>query len=1074
MLLQSKKNQLKTSKTFARNSLVSAIALICTACGTTDPTASSASKKSAQTTAVEWENPQIFAQNKLPARATFFAFESAELADKNQRQASNNFLSLNGDWYFNFVKKPADRPADFWQNNFDHSQWAQIQVPSNWELQGFGTPHYVNIDYVFPANQPFIPHEYNPVGSYIKTFALPQNWQQQKVVLHFGAVNSAMYVWVNGKKVGYSQGSKLPAEFDISQYVTSGENKIAVEVYRWSDGSYLEDQDAWSLSGIDREVFVYATPENHIADYTVTADLDSSYKNGVFNLALDFAGKAAVSQIEVSVLDGNKQVFSKKYSGPISAQQSLDIAGTINNIQPWSAETPKLYQLKIAANINGQQQHIQQAIGFRNLKMQHGQFLVNGKAVTIRGVNRHEHDPVTGKTLSLAGMIKDIEIMKNLNVNAVRTSHYPNDPRWYELCDKYGLYVLDEANIESHEYMQIGNGKGINNSQVQQQHFLGYQPEWLAAHVDRVQRMVERDKNHPSIIMWSLGNEAGFGTAFEQATQWIKQNDPSRPVTYGGWGTVDGHSPIEYVDIYTPMYDFLYEMEDWARSNPQQPMIQAEYAHAMGNSMGNLQEYWNLIYQYPQLQGGCIWDWVDQTLFKINEQGQQIMAYGGDFGDSPRPDSDNFLANGVIQSDRTLNPHAHELKKVYQPLYFTAVDLKQNLFVIDNKHNFIGADNFSYDWQLFKNGELVEQAEIKGIKAAAGDKQVFKLPAAKHTFADDAEYHLTIRAKAKANKIAFINKGQVVAWEQFALTPSQFNFGQAKPVAVQLKQTEQQINLSSAHFTLAFDKTSGRISSYTIDGQQVIQQGLRANTWRVTTDNDHGARLHNKLAVWKQASEQQVLESMDVQQLNTNLVQVKTLHKMGDNSALFFTEYLVDGSGRIEVTAEFAPQKWAMPMLPKVGMQMQLAGDFKQFSWFGRGPHENYVDRNTSAAVGLYQAHVDEQYHDYSRPQETGNKTDVRWFTLVNNQGLGIRIAGKQYLSISALPMLDSDLDHERREIHLHGQEVPIRDLVNVNIDLKQMGVGGDNSWGALPHVQYQIPSAHYKYGFVIEPVIGN
>ncbi|MER2491753.1 glycoside hydrolase family 2 TIM barrel-domain containing protein [Catenovulum sediminis] len=1041
---------------------------------------------------LEWENPEIFAQNKLPASATFYAYESATLAEQQRREASNYFTSLNGEWSFNFVKKPADRPVDFYQTDFDYSNWGSIKVPGNWELQGHGIPHYVNIDYVFPANQPFIPHEYNPVGSYIKTLTVPQSWQGKRVVLHFGAVNSAMYLWVNGQKVGYSQGSKLPAEFDITEHVKTGNNKIAIEVYRWSDGSYLEDQDAWSLSGIDREVYAYATPKTHIRDYTVTADLDDDFENGVFNLALEINSNEQQSRsndanvsVTVSIKDGNALLLNKSASAQVNGQQIINLAGIIKDVQPWSAETPKLYDLTIEADMNGETQVIKQKIGFRHIEMQHGQFLVNGKAITIRGVNRHEHDPKSGKALSLESMIADIKLMKQLNVNAVRTSHYPNDERFYALADQYGLYVLDEANIESHEYMQIGNGQGNNNEEFQRKTFLGYQPEWQAAHIDRVTRMVERDKNHPSIIMWSLGNEAGLGTAFEKAAEWIKTNEPTRPVTYGGWGTVDGHSALDYVDVYTPMYDFMWEMKDWALSHPKQPMIQAEYAHAMGNSLGNLQEYWDLIYAYPQLQGGFIWDWVDQTLFKTNDKGQQIMAYGGDFGESPRADSDNFLANGVIQSDRTLNPHAWELKKVYQPIYFKAVDLDNLTFVLENHHNFTNASEYDYDWILAKNGQPVKQGQLTNIQAEAGKKQIFSPDFNQSIITSDAEYHITIRAKAKSGQIAFVETGDVVAWEQFALTEPIFskvnNTSQNTPqntaqnisenTALKLAHAEHSLDVHGHGFAVSFDKQSGQLASYQLQGNQLIQQGLKPNLWRVPTDNDVGANLQGKLKVWKQASGQQTLVSIDSAQTPHGHIEITTKQQLGDNDALFVTRYQINSHGEINIDADFYPQKWRMPMLPKVGMNIILNGDYKNIEWFGRGPHENYIDRNTSAAVAVYKSHVDEQYHDYSRPQETGNKTDVRWFRLSNNQGQGIEISGHQLLSMSALPMLNSDLEHDRKNVHLHGAEVEFKDLVNLNIDYKQMGVGGDNSWGALAQDAYQIPSGHYHYGFTIKPL---
>ena len=1037
--------------------------------------------------AVEWENPQIYQINKEPARASFFAYETQSLAYQGNRVSSGNFLSLNGQWHFNWVKTPAQRPVDFYTEQYDVSDWNTIEVPSNWELQGYGVPHYVNIDYVFPANQPHIPHDYNPVGSYIKTVKLPTSWRNKQVYIHFGAVSSAMYVWVNGKKVGYSQGSKLPAEFNITEYLTSGSNKIAIEVYRWSDGSYLEDQDAWSLSGIDREVYLYATPDTHIRDITVHSDLDENFQHGLFGVDIEFSSFNRVNElsltdktadISISVLDEQHKVFTQSVRQSLNDSNVISVSGLIENVAHWSAETPHLYTLLIESKVNQQTEVIKKRIGFRNLQMRNGLFLVNGKPVTIRGVNRHEHDPVTGKALSLESMQQDIQLMKKLNVNAVRTAHYPNDPRWYQLTDQYGIYVLDEANIESHEYMQIGNGQADDQQAHREKHHLGYQPQWQAAHLDRIQRMVERDKNHPSIILWSMGNEAGLGDAFVKGAQWIKRRDPSRPVTYGGWGAVNGHSDLDYVDIYTPMYDFLHEMEDWVLSKPSKPMIQAEYAHAMGNSLGNLQEYWDLIYQHPQLQGGFIWDWVDQTLFKQNADGLKIMAYGGDFGESPRPDSDNFLANGIIQSDRSVNPHAWELKKVYQPFRFSVVDLDSLTFTIENHHNFLPASQFDYQWRVEENGTTIKRGNINGINVQAGKKQVFSLSTKNLNKDDDKEYHLVLEVTSKADSVHFISAGDVIAWEQFALTPPKFvasaSRHQSKHVTVRnltTSDTTSTLMINSPNHQIVFDKLSGQLSSYQTQGKELLVKGLSMNLWRVPTDNDVGARLDKKLAVWKQATNDQQLLEFAFSAEPNQPVTVTTRYRLADNIADSTITYIINDAGDIDVGVDFKPIQWQLPMLPRLGINLVFNGNYKQLEWFGRGPHENYPDRKTGAAVGLYQAHVDSQYHYYSRPQETGNKSDVRWLTLTNSQGQGLMIAGKQLLNFSALPMLNSDLEHDRKTVHLHGAEVSKKDLVNLNIDYKHMGVGGDNSWGALPLPKYQVHSGSYSFGFRLIPI---
>jgi len=1064
--------------------LAASIALL-SACDRQPEPNSATQSPSANSTAAEandWENPGIFQINKEPARATFYAYENRQLADAGVRENSRYFRSLNGEWKFNWVRKPGDRPMDFWKTDFDDSGWESIQVPSNWELQGHGIPHYVNIPYVFPADQPRIPHNYNPVGSYIKTLEIPDDWQDREVFLHFAAVNSAMYLWVNGQKVGYSQGSKLPAEFNITPYVKPGDNKIAVEVYRWSDGSYLEDQDSWSLSGIDREVYAFATPNTHIRDFTVTSDLDESYRNGVFALELDFAGAEAgkvPTEVTVALSDKDGVVFSESRTLEAGENTRLQIAGEIDQVKPWSAETPNLYELTIEAlfkNASGDDdtQVIRQPIGFRNLKMENGQFLVNGVPVTIRGVNRHEHDPRTGKALSLESMIEDIRLMKQLNINAVRTSHYPNDPRWYQLADQYGLYVLDEANIESHEYMEEGNKAAEKDPSAREKYHLGYKPEWEAAHLARVANMVERDKNHPSVILWSLGNEAGLGPAFEKSAQWIRENDPSRPVTYGGWGTVDGPSTLDYVDIYTPMYDFIHEMVDYAESNPTQPMIQAEYAHAMGNSIGNLQEYWDTIYQYPQLQGGFIWDWVDQTLYKTNKDGVEILAYGGDFGESPRPDSDNFLANGVIQPDRTLNPHAWEVKKVYQPLKFET-DKPQPLgsglqFTLWNRHNFLSADRFEIRWRLLEDGRQIAEGKGPALGTKAGEQEAFQLKLPEYDRNPAAEYHLTIEALAKEDAIPLLDGDHIVAWDQFRLyAPSQVAEAKQSDAKVNVEDSEGGIVVSGKNFSVQFDKSSGEMVSYAVDGKELLIKGLTPNLWRAPTDNDAAWML--KDPTWKTATrEAQLVEFRHSVDDPRNAV-VTALYRLGDQAAEFATEYRILGSGEIRVRAHFKPLKDDLPVLPRVGMNLVLKGEYKQLQWFGRGPQESYEDRKSGAAVGLYSADVDSQYHDYSRPQETGNKTDVRWMALADDSGSGLLIKGEQLLSMSALPLLQSDLEHDRKAVRLHGAELKPKDLVSVNIDWKQMGVGGDNSWGARPLEKYQIPAASYSYGFRMIPL---
>ncbi len=1021
----------------------------------------------AESTQVEWQNPRIFEINKLPARASFFAYESTHSALAKDPGNSSFIKSLNGPWQFNWVKKPSQRPVNFFKTDFNASTFVTIQVPGNWERQGFGTPHYKNIDYAFPANQPIIPTDYNPVGSYLKEFSIPENWQGRKVFIELGAVNSAFYIWVNGKKVGYSQGSKLPAEFDITNFVSAGENKVALEVYRWSDGSYLEDQDGWSLSGLERDIFVYSTPQLHVKDFTVVADLDENYQHGLFNLEIDLALDDTLTQgatLTVSLLEGNNVIFSDQQKVKDSGGASF--AKSIKNIQHWSAESPYLYTLLIELKDRKKNtlQAISQDVGFRNLKMSNGQFLVNGKAVTIRGVNRVEHHPTGGRTLTKASMEKDIELMKQLNINAVRTAHFPNDPYWYQLANKYGLYILDEANIESHHYMDKGN-----NAKNQAAHQLGYQAEWQGAHLARISRMVARDKNQPSIILWSLGNEAGLGPAFEKASQWIKTNDPTRPVTYGGWPGSKEHTVVDYVDIYTPMYDDIWQMKDYVSNHPKQPMIQAEYVHAMGNSLGNLDEYWQLIYAEPQLQGGFIWDWVDQLFLENNENGDNYWAYGGDYGDGDNDGS--FVANGIVQADRTLNPHAYQVRKVYQPVHFSLPDQASNKIEIINRYNFVDFSHLNFSYEILENGIIIDTGLLATPSIAPGTSGTMLLPINNLHKKLNKEYIVNISAMQNNPVNAMLPKGIKIAWQQFVLTnPKQVQLTKQKNSTIKT-QNKADLLLSSDSFSLSFSKINGELTSLRYGNTDIIDQGLTPNFWRVPTDNDKGWGTQKKLALWNQASLQQKLKSFDSQILTNGEVKVTTVVTLAENLADYTTTYLINEQGKISVQGAIKLTKENLPLMPRFGMHMQLASSFNDLTWYGRGPHENYIDRNSGAAIGIYQDIVSKQLHDYSRPQETGNHTDVRWLTLTNAQGAGIKVASDKLINFTAVPIAKLDL-YDFSKLPKHSADVVLKDVTTLRIDWKQMGLGSDDSWGAKPHKQYLIPADNYSYHFSIEPVI--
>jgi beta-galactosidase len=1018
-----------------------------------------------------WEDPQVNAINRLPMRASFFAFEDAAKALVGDPAASARFQSLNGQWAFNWSKAPKDRPVGFEQPGFDVSKWAKVAVPGNWELQGFDIPHYVNIEYVFPANQPFLPADYNPVGSFRRDFQVPAGWQGQQVVLHFGAVQSAYYVWVNGKLAGYSEDSRLSAEFDITRLLKPGGNTLAVEVYRFADGSYLEDQDMWSMSGIFRDVFLFARPQAHVADLRFDAGLAADLATGTLALDLALSPRAAKAGMTVRarLLDGEREL----YVGEARARgAAVRFDARLPGIRPWSAETPNLYPLEVSLlDRKGQVvEVIRRQAGFRNAAMIGGLFTINGKPVKIRGVNRHEHDPETGHYVSRARMEEDVRLMKQLNINAVRTAHYPNDPYFYELADRYGLYLMDEANIESHEYMQMGDQAKPPKTRADYQ--LGFKPEWELSHLERVERMVQRDRNHASIVMWSLGNEAGIGPIFEKAAQRLRALDSSRPLTYGGYGTVDGHGVLPYVDIYTPMYDSVDEMIDYAKSNHPQPMIQAEYAHAMGNSLGNFKEYWDAIYAHPRLQGGFIWDWVDQTLYKTDEKGRRFFAYGGDFGPSPRPDSDNFLANGIVQSDRTLNPHAWEMKKVYQPIAFALA--ADGTLSVTNRHAFIDLSGFDLRWRLEADGVVAASGTLDPLATLADATGTLKLPPAALVRDGKAERFLTIEATARAGTIPLVEAGSLVAWEQFATDNAPTAANPLTGPAARVTAGKDALTVTTAGgAVLSFDSASGQLARWTAGGRDLVLAGLTPNLWRAPVDNDAGANwLLRTSAIWKTATNERKLTSLS-HTVTGNVVTVSSLYELGKGTAQFRIDHRILPDGSVEVAGSFVPGRKGLPIVPRMGMSLQMPGTFNQLEWFGRGPHENQWDRKYGAAVGRYRSTVAEQYHDYSRPQETGNKTDVRWFALRDKQGYGIGFAGEDLLGFSALPVLQSDLDHDRtaKAPNRHGGLVAFRDLVGINIDHLQMGVGGINSWGALPLVKYRIPARDYAWRFRMVPL---
>ncbi len=1014
----------------------------------------------------DWENPAVTQINKEEPRAWFIPFAEKGEVDPDNRWASSLIYSLNGDWQFHLSKNPGERPFYFFKDDFDSRQWKTIPVPSNWELQGYEYPIYKNSEYPFEKNPPHTPKHYNPVGSYKRSFDIPKNWDGQEIFLHFGGVSSAMYVWVNEQLVGYSEDSKTPAEFNITKYLKLGANSLAVEVYKWSDGSYLEDQDFWRLSGITRDVFLLARHPNHVRDFRVMASLADDYTTGVFHLDTEITGgtESNKTALEVSLYDGSKLIETQAITS-VNNHVTWDLK--LLNVKQWSAELPHLYTLEMALkDATGKVlEVIRQDVGFRRVEIKGNTLLVNGAYVLLKGADLHEHHDVNGHVVDEETMLKDIEMMKRHNLNAVRTSHYPQPARWYELCNRYGLYLVDEANIESH-----GMGYGEES--------LAKDSAWMAAHLYRTKNMFERDKNQPSVIIWSLGNEAGNGINFEATYEYLKQADSTRPVQYEqaktGWNT----------DIFCPMYMSIKRMEEYVKGNPDKPLIQCEYAHAMGNSVGNLVDYWNLIESYDVLQGGFIWDWVDQGLLTKNEAGEEYWAYGGDFGPDTVPSDGNFCLNGLVDPVREAHPSLLEVKKVYQYLKFRPIDLSKGRVAIENKYAFLNTDRFDFSWEIKGEGKVVKSGSFDTVALKPNEKKEVGVDV-NFVVEPGVEYFLNLYAHLKQND-GLVPAGTQLATEQFELPLSKVLIPEVK-VLKPLTYREEGNNLliTGEDFEVTFDNSKGVMTQYRYANTELIKNGPIPGFWRAPTDNDFGNNLPIRSRIWRSAGENRVVTKAGVQNAGTGLLKVSFTfdlvdpdnNKIGDYSSV----YVVKGNGEVEVDNSFSMAAKDLPEIPRMGMTLIMPREFDQITWLGRGPQESYQDRKTGAFVDLYSGSVADQYYPYIRPQENGNKTDVRWVSITNDSGLGLRFTGKQLLEVSAHHNLLEDFESPRRTdgrlpkgetpVQRHTVDVQPRDLTSVDIDLFQMGVGGDTSWGAWTHEQYRLTKKAYRYGFTIRPV---
>ncbi|MCU4174222.1 glycoside hydrolase family 2 TIM barrel-domain containing protein [Carboxylicivirga sp. N1Y90] len=1028
----------------------------------------------------DWENPKVFNLNKELPHASLMPFSSIDNALTKKHKASVYYKSLNGTWKFNWVRKPVDRPVDFYKPSFDVSQWDDIKVPANWELEGYGIPIYCNhqyefasykapvsdeikyVDKIYPANPGQVPHDYNPVGSYRRTFTVPESWDDRQVFIQFGAVKSAFYIWVNGQKVGYSQGSKTEAEWDISKYLQKGENTLAVEVYRWSDGSYLECQDFWRISGIERDVFIYSTPKVRIRDFFVKGDLDETYVNGKLSVEVDLANhvdhlRSGSYNLSYMLFDQNKNIVAQenlKVNIDKKEDLKLSFEKEIENPLKWTAETPNLYSLvlKLEDDKGNNQEIVSAKMGFRKVEIIDDVFYINGVAVLIKGVNRHEHNQHTGHVVNEEDMLHEIKLMKQFNINAVRNSHYPTHPRFYELCDEHGLYVTDEANIESHG-MYYGK------------HSLAKNAEWKEAHLDRNKRMVERSKNHPSIIVWSMGNEAGDGDNFTAAFDWIKLRDQSRSIHY------ERAEMRENTELFCPQYPGVRYLKKYASKHQKKPMIMSEYSHAMGNSTGNLVDLWDVIHDRSnkQLQGGYIWDWIDQGLLEFDEEGRRYWTYGGDYGEN-MPSDDNFVCNGIIYPDMAPQPAMWEVKYAYQYVRFSNEGLPFGQYEITNYYDFIDLDGFDIRCSITENGKEIHYGFVEAT-LNANESKVFEIAIPIIKGKQDSEYFIDFSVRLK-KPTSILAEGHEVAHDQFAIAVPVHPIAKEEQHGnITTTENDEVINVNGQNFTINFNKSTGTIGEWTVNGIQLIQKGPSLNYWRAPNDNDKGSNMIKRLGIWREVSSNFEVDKLTLEQSSSKKAIVTVDIKLPAINSNQTIVYEILGNGRIHISNTLSLGKKGLPDMPRYGMRLTLPVEFDNLKYFGRGPHENYCDRNRSAFVGLYESKVEDQYEPYVRPQENGYKTDTRWFELRNSDGWGLRISGAPSIGFSALHNPIEDFDQETHSENKHLNDIVKQDGVFVTFDLKQMGVAGDNSWGAKPYEQYTLPAQDYEFNFIMEPV---
>lgn len=1000
----------------------------------------------------EWRDPNVNAVNRAEMHTNYFAYESAEAAQRGDKTLSDNFMSLNGTWKFNWVRNSDARPTDFFRTDFNDRGWDEMQVPAVWELNGYGDPIYVNVGYAwrssFPNNPPLVPVEDNHVGSYRREMVVPADWKGKEIIAHFGSVTSNIYLWVNGRFVGYSEDSKLEAEFNVTPYLKPGQkNLIAFQVFRWCDGTYLEDQDFFRFSGVGRDCYLYAREKRRIEDIRLTPDLDENFSKGSLRVELKRKGSGKVT---LKLADAEGHTVAETTTATTEANLSVEKPSL------WSAETPYLYTL--TATMEGNHEVIPVKVGFRKIELRNAQVLINGKPVLFKGADRHELDPDGGYVVSRERMIEDIRIMKELNINAVRTCHYPDDGQWYELCDQYGIYLVAEANVESH-----GMGYGEKT--------LAKNPSYLKAHIERNERNVARNFNNPSVIFWSLGNEAGYGSNFEAAYDRVKAMDASRPVQYEQAGT-EGKT-----DIYCPMYRSYSRCEEYSQdSNSTKPLIQCEYAHAMGNSEGGFKEYWDIIRKYPKYQGGFIWDFVDQSIRWTGKGGREIYAYGGDFNTTDASDQ-NFCNNGLISPDRVLNPHAYEVRRVYQDIHTTAGDLNRGEVKVYNEYFFRNLSNYELCWEVTKDGKAVKSGRVEELNVAPGATATLALPLPKVD--NEGEWLLNVSYRLKQAE-DLLPAGFTVAQNQLTLRPFEPCTAQLAAATTADRQVAElraadhkegyRLLVEGDGFRIEFDRYTGLLSTYRVKGVDYLLDGfsLTPNFWRAPTDNDMGAGLQYRYRVWKEPKMK--LTSLTHNTDEAGIVTVEAAYELPDVKAKLNMTYRINGEGTIQVTEKMTTDPNAkVANMFRFGMQLTMPRSFDRLTYYGRGPVENYADRKQAADLGIYCQSVASQFYPYIRPQETGTKTDIRWWQMQSAAGRKLTVTATVPFSASALHYRQETLDEGIRKHQTHSGELTEEELTTLSIDLVQMGLGCEDSWGRTARPEYLLPCMDREFTFTLK-----